>query len=227
MSEKGSPSGSMNVSMDLIPRIRVLVADDHPIYRAGLVERLEDEEGELTVVGEASNGHEAVEMTQSLRPDVVLMDLHMPLMTGIEATAKIKADFPGIQVLILSATTAETDLRDAIIAGASGYLVKTSSPAELRQAIITCLDEESEGIPLPLTLDDSAMFGNSKGLSKRELQILELVAKGETNKAIGVQFNLSSRTIEVHMRNIFTKLGVSSRTEAVTTAIRDQAIQLP
>lgn len=226
MSERGSPSGSMSVQMDL-PRIRVLVADDHPIYRAGLVERLEDEEGELTVVGEASNGHEAVEMTQSLRPDVVLMDLHMPLMAGIEATSKIKADFPGIHVLILSATTAESDLRGAIAAGASGYLVKTSTPSELREAIIACLDEESEEVPLPLTLGDSVMFGNSKGLSKRELQILELVARGETNKAIGAQFNLSSRTVEVHMRNIFTKLGVSSRTEAVTTAIRDQAIQLP
>ncbi|MDP1712103.1 MAG: response regulator transcription factor [Candidatus Nanopelagicaceae bacterium] len=216
----------MSVSLEQIPGIRVLVADDHPIYRAGLVERLEDEAGELAVVGEASNGHEAYEMTESLRPDVVLMDLHMPLMTGMEATAKIKADFPGIQVLILSATTADSDVRGAIAAGASGYLAKTSGPLELRQAIIACLDEESGGVPMPLTLTDREMFGNSKDLTKRELQILELAAKGETNKAIGAQFSLSSRTVEVHMRNIFTKLGVSSRTEAVTTAIRDQAIQL-
>lgn len=209
------------------PGIRVLVADDHPIYRAGLVERLEDEEGELVVVGEASNGREAVEMTQSLRPDVVLMDLYMPLMAGIEATSMIKEDFPGIQVLILSATIVGSDIRSAMAAGASGYLVKTSSPFELRRAVIACLDEEGEGTALPSTLGGSAMFGNSKGLSSRELQILELAARGETNKAIGAQLKLSSRTVEVHMRNIFTKLGVSSRTEAVTTAIRDQAIQLP
>ncbi len=217
----------MNMPLEQTPGIRVLIADDHPIYRAGLVERLEDEEGELTVVGEASNGDEAYEMTESLRPDVVLMDLHMPVMTGIEATAKIKAAFPGIQVLILSATAADSDLRGAFAAGASGYLVKTSTPLELRQAIVASLDEESEGIPVPSTLGEHEMFGNSKGLSKRELQILELAAKGETNKSIGVQFSLSSRTVEVHMRNIFTKLGVSSRTEAVTTAIRDHAIQLP
>ena len=217
----------MSVPLEQFPGIRVLVADDHPIYRAGLVERLEDEEGEITVVGEASDGLEAYEMTQSLRPDVVLMDLHMPLMTGIEATSKIKTNFPGIQVLILSATAADSDLRGASAAGASGYLMKTSSPVELRQAIVACLDEESGGIPVPLTLGEREMFGNSKGLSKRELQILELAARGETNKAIGAQFSLSSRTVEVHMRNIFTKLGVSSRTEAVTTAIRDQAIQLP
>lgn len=205
----------------------MLVADDHPIYRAGLAERLEDAEGELTVVGEASNGDEACEMTESLRPDVVLMDLHMPIMTGIEATAKIKTAFPGIQVLILSATTADSDLQGAIAAGASGYLAKTSTPLEIRQAIVASLDEESGGIPVPSTFGEHEMFGNSRSLSKRELQILELAAKGETNKSIGAQFSLSSRTVEVHMRNIFTKLGVSSRTEAVTTAIRDQAIRLP
>lgn len=217
----------MSMPLKQAPGIRVLVTDDHPIYRAGLVERLEDEEGELTVVGEASNGDEAYEMTESLRPDVVLMDLHMPVMAGIEATTKIKAAFPGIQVLILSATTADSDLQGAIAAGASGYLVKTSTPLEIRQAIVASLDEESEGIPVPSTLGEREMFGNSKSLSKRELQILELAAKGETNKSIGAQFSLSSRTVEVHMRNIFTKLGVSSRTEAVTTAIRDQAIRLP
>lgn len=208
--------------------IRVLVADDHPIYRAGLVERLQDEQGELIVVGEASNGAEAFELTESLRPDVVLMDLHMPFVTGIEATSKIKSNFPGIQVLILSATSADSDLRAAIAAGASGYLVKTASPVELRLAIIASLvDSESSGIPAPLTLGIRPRYGSSKELSKREIQILELAARGETNKAIGAHFNLSSRTVEVHMRNIFTKLGVSSRTEAVTTAIRDQAIQLP
>ena len=208
--------------------IRVLVADDHPIYRAGLIERLEDDEGELTVVGEAANGAEAYEQTESLRPDVVLMDLHMPLMTGIEATSKIKSNFPGIPVLILSATAAESDLQGALAAGASGYLLKTSTPIEIRQAIVASLDDsESEGISIPLTLGKNTRFGNSRELSRRELQILELAARGETNKAIGLRLNLSSRTVEVHMRNIFTKLGVSSRTEAVTTAIRDQAIQLP
>lgn len=217
----------MNAPLGQFSGIRVLVADDHPIYRAGLVEHLADDEGELTVIGEASNGHEAYEMTESLRPDVVLMDLRMPLMTGTEATVKIKADFPRIQVLMLSATTADSDVRDAIAAGASGYLVKTSSFIELRQAIIASLDDDPGGIPVPSTLGGREMHGNSKGLSKRELQILELAARGETNKAIGAQFSLSSRTVEVHMRNIFTKLGVSSRTEAVTTAIRDQAIQLP
>lgn len=213
--------------MEHTPKIRVLVADDHPIYRAGLVERLEDEAGELRVVDEAANGEEAIEMTESLRPDVVLMDLHMPLVSGIEATAKIKENFPGIRVLILSATISDSDVRTAIAAGASGYLAKTSSPTELRQAIVASLDETTTTIPVPSHLEESERSGNSKNLSKRELQILELAAKGESNKAIGAKFNLSSRTVEVHMRNIFTKLGVSTRTQAVTTAIRDRAIRLP
>lgn len=217
----------MNTSMEHTPKIRVLVADDHPIYRAGLVERLEDEAGELRVVDEAANGEEAIEMTESLRPDVVLMDLHMPLVSGIEATAKIKENFPGIRVLILSATISDSDVRTAIAAGASGYLAKTSSPTELRQAIVASLDETTTTIPVPSHLEESERSGNSKNLSKRELQILELAAKGESNKAIGAKFNLSSRTVEVHMRNIFTKLGVSTRTQAVTTAIRDRAIRLP
>ncbi len=219
---------SMSLPLEQGGTIRVLVADDHPIFRAGLIERLEDEQGEITVVGEASNGMEAYEETESLRPDLVLMDLHMPLMMGIEATAKIKRDFPGIFVLMLSATAADSDLRGALAVGASGYLLKTSSPLEIRQAIVACLDEsESAGLPIPQPLGKGTRFGNSKALSRREIQILELAAKGETNKSIGVQLNLSSRTVEVHMRNIFGKLGVSSRTEAVTTAIRDQAIRLP
>lgn len=211
--------------------IRLLVVDDHPIFRAGLCEQLAGGPEGIEIVAEAESGEQACELVASLRPNVVLMDCNMPGMKGLDATRKIKADFPEIKIIVFSATAEIERVRAVLQAGANGYLLKTASTPELRQAIMTVLGGTTVITPsiahTPDNPDPSAPTVNSLGLSKREIQILELAARGVTNKQIGEQLNLSNRTIEVHMHNVFIKLGVSSRTEAVTKAIRDRSIQLP
>lgn len=211
--------------------IRLLVVDDHPIFRAGLCEQLAGGPEGIEVVGEAEDGEKAYEQVAALHPDVVLMDCHMPVMRGLEATQKIKKDFPETKIIAFSATAESDRVRKVLQAGANGYLLKTASTAELRRAIVTVLGGATVITPSialePGSPDLSAPTENSLGLTKREIQILDLAAHGVTNKQIGEQLNLSNRTIEVHMHNIFMKLGVSSRTEAVTRALRDRSIQLP
>ncbi len=211
--------------------IRLLVVDDHPIFRAGLCEQLAGGAEGIEIVGEAEDGEKAYEKVAALHPDVVLMDSHMPGMTGLEATLNIKKDFPETKIIAFSATAEVDQVRMVLQAGANGYLLKTASTPELRRAIVTVLGGATVITPSvafePDAPDLSAPMENSLGLTKREIQILELVARGVTNKQIGEQLNLSNRTIEVHMHNIFMKLGVTSRTEAVTRAIRDRSIQLP
>lgn len=211
--------------------IRLLVVDDHPIFRAGLCEQLTGGSEGIKIVGEAEDGEKAYEMVAALHPDVVLMDCNMPVMMGLEATQKIKKDFPETKIIVFSATAEIEQVRKVLYAGASGYLLKTAGTAELRQAIVTVLGGAIV-ITSSIASDakeshDSSTTENSLSLTKREIQILELAARGVTNKHIGEELNLSNRTIEVHMHNIFMKLGVSSRTEAVTRAIRDRSIQLP
>lgn len=211
--------------------IRLLVVDDHPIFRAGLCEQLAGGAEGIEIVGEAEDGEKAYEKTAALRPDVVLMDWHMPVLSGLEATQKIKKDFPETKVIALSATAEIDRIRKILHAGANGYLLKTAGTEELRRTIVTVLAGTTVITPSITFESDSPDFSapteNPMGLTKREIQILELAARGVTNKHIGEQLNLSNRTIEVHMHNIFMKLGVSSRTEAVTRALRDRSIQLP
>lgn len=211
--------------------IRLLVVDDHPIFRAGLCEQLAGGPENIVIVGEAEDGEKAYEAVAAQHPDVVLMDCHMPVLRGLEATQKIKKDFPDTKVIAFSATAEIDRVRKVLQAGANGYLLKTASTAELRRAIVTVVGGATVITPSIAMEPDApnlaAPIENSFGLTKREIQILELAARGVTNKQIGEQLNLSNRTIEVHMHNIFMKLGVSSRTEAVTRAIRDRSIQLP
>lgn len=211
--------------------VRLLVVDDHPIFRAGLCEQLAGGAEAIEIVGEAEDGEKAYAMVAALHPNVVLMDCHMPVMRGLEATRKIKDDFPETKVIAFSATAELDRVRKVLQAGANGYLLKTATTAELRRAIVTVLGGATVITPSVAfevdALNHEAPTENSLGLTKREIQILELAARGVTNKQIGEQLNLSNRTIEVHMHNIFMKLGVSSRTEAVTRAIRDRSIQLP
>lgn len=211
--------------------IRLLVVDDHPIFRAGLCEELAGGAEAIEIVGQAEEGQEAYDLVAELRPDVVLMDAQMNGMDGLEATKKIKADFSETKVIVFSATAEIERVRTVLQAGANGYLLKTATTPELRQAIMSVINGTTVITPsiamsheLPAAPKTAI---NSLGLTKREIQILELAARGVTNKLIGEKLNLSNRTIEVHMHNIFMKLGVSSRTEAVTKAIRDRSIQLP
>lgn len=208
-----------------------MVVDDHPIFRAGLCEELTGGPEKIEIVGQAEDGQQAYELIAALEPDVVLLDCHMPGVPGLEATRMIKADFPKTKIIVLSATAEIDRVRTVLKAGANGYLLKTATTPELRQAIMTVLSGTTVITPSighsPENPDPSAQLVNSFGLTKREIQILELAARGVTNKHIGENLNLSNRTVEVHMHNVFMKLGVTSRTEAVTKAIRDRSIQLP
>ena len=208
--------------------ITIVLGEDHLITRQGILRLLEDEEG-LTIVGEASNGEEAVQMVTDLKPDVVIMDIAMPKLNGIEATRQIKVSNPRIGVLILSAYDDDEYVFALLKAGAAGYLLKSVSGDELVRAIKAIHNGESVLDPaiarkvmnyftnqnkIPSVNEDT------ERLSSRELDIIKLAAKGLTNKEIAVKLHLSYRTIEGHMRDVFNKLGVGSRTEAVLFGLK-------
>lgn len=219
MAHSGEPDAS----------IRVLIVDDHPLFRAGIRERLEVGDDRIEVVGEAENGLQAHALVGSLRPHVVLIDISMPGMNGIDATRFIHADFPDVSIIILSVHDDDQYVQAALDAGASGYLLKTIEAFELRGFIVGATRGEPALSPAiarkVLTLVSGTPADTSR-LSERERQVLELAARGAANKSIAKELDMSTRTVEAHMRHIFEKLGVSSRTEAVTQAVRHQWIQL-
>lgn len=203
--------------------------DDHPIFRAGLRERLEDVDGQIEVVGEASDGNLACDLVERLRPRIVLMDIAMPGMTGIEATRMIHDKLPEVDVIILSVYDDEQYVQAALDAGASGYLLKTVEAGELRESVIRVAgggSALSPSIARQVLKRLSERSPNANRLSDRERQVLELAARGAPNKIIAKQLSLSRRTIDAHMRSIFDKLGVSSRTEAVIEGVRHHWIHL-
>lgn len=220
----------MHTSEGLDATIRVLIVDDHPIFRLGVGERIKTIGGRVELVGEAKDGSAAYTQVSALAPHVILMDVEMPGISGIEATRKIKADFPEIQIIMLSAEDETDDINAALQAGASGYLLKSVGGIELQEAIFTVMDGGSvlsPSVARRLLTALSRPAHTSQALSERELQILEMVSTGATNKSIGTELFLSVRTIEAHVHKIFQKLGVSTRVEAVTQAIRDKLIQAP
>ncbi len=212
--------------------IKLVLADDHAVVRSGTRELLE-QQPDLKIVGEASNGEEAVSMAQDLQPDVIVMDVRMPKMTGIEATRRIKAESPDVKVLVLTAHDDDEYVFALLQAGANGYLLKTAEIEEVVRAIRTVAAGQSALAP-EVTGKVVAQFASGKslpdvmtntqdqydGLTERELGILELVSKGLSNKQIGKKLYISDRTVQAHLSNIFSKLGVNSRTEAVMHAVR-------
>jgi DNA-binding NarL/FixJ family response regulator len=205
------------------PKIRVLLADDHVIVRAGI--RLFLEQGaDIQVIGEASNGKEACVLLEELMPDVAVLDIQMPVMSGIEVTRWIRANHLPIGILVLTAYEDEPYVQAMLQAGANGYVLKTAEPQEIVDAVRDVFQGKS-------VLDASLaqkLFAKLSGksetrmvetLTERELQILTLTAKGFTNKAIGVQLSISDRTVQNHLANIFQKMNAESRTEAVMRAV--------
>lgn len=198
--------------------IRLLLADDHPVVRAGLRALFSMEDG-LEVIGEAASAQESVELTARLRPDVVLMDLQFGGgMQGAEATRMIRAADDAPRVLILTNYDTDADILGAVEAGASGYLLKDAPPAELIAAVRAAAAGESALAPSIATRLDDRGRSPETTLSRRETEVLGLVASGHSNRDIGRELFLSEATVKSHLVHIFTKLGVTSRTLAVAKA---------
>ncbi len=207
-------------------RIRVLIADDHAIVRKGLCALLATEPG-IEVIGEAQDGYEVIAEAQKLRPDVILMDLVMPHMDGLEATRQITAHQPEVGVLVLTSFASDDKVFPAIQAGARGYLLKDSGPEELVQAIQQVYRGESSLHPtiarrllqeLAYPLESAS---GTNPLTERELQVLRLVAQGWSNQEIAERLAISEATVRTHVSNILSKLKLCSRTQAALYALRE------
>jgi DNA-binding NarL/FixJ family response regulator len=211
------------------PTTRVIIADDHPLMRAAVRERLGGVGSRIEVVGEASDGQEAYELAGRLHPDVVLLDVAMPGLNGIDATRKIKAEWPEIGVLILTAYDDEQYVDALIDAGAAGYLLKTIDGSALADAVHRI--RQGEAVLSP-AITERVLRRIARGgraaeqpalstLTEREREVLGLAARGASNKLIAHELQVSVRTVHAHMRHIFTKLDVASRTEAVMLGARE------
>lgn len=211
---------SSNKSKD---KIRVLLADDHHIVRAGIRQLLESAK-DLQVVAEAGDGEEAQALIQKHKPDVAVLDIQMPKASGIEVTRWVRAHLPEVGVLILTAYNDDPYVMAVLQAGANGYVLKTGQADDLIQAVRDVNEGKSALDPsITQKLMASIFKGPEKKLieplTDRELDVLRLAAKGFTNKAIGVQLNISDRTVQGHLAHIFAKLQSNSRTEAVMRAV--------
>ena len=215
--------------------IKVLLADDHAVVRQGTRELLEREEG-IDVVAEASDGKKAVQKAIKERPDVVVMDFAMPELNGIEATRQIKAVAPGIAILVLTAYDSDQYIFAFLEAGAAGYLLKDVQVDELVEAIRAVHAGESMLHPAIARKvinrfakpeeQTNVVRAPLDHLTERELEVLKMAAKGMSNREIAQQLTISVRTVQTHLTNIFNKMGVGSRTEAVVHALRKNWITL-
>jgi len=215
-----------------ISRITVLIADDHPTFREGLKHLLESED-DLKVVGIASDGEQAVSLARELTPDVAVVDIAMPRLNGIEAIKRIKMASPGTAIVALSAYDYDSYVLPAIEAGALGYLLKTTGVSALvgtvravhgGQAVFDPTAHSRLVARLQRTTGKASLSGMRPQLRQREMEVLELAARGLTNRAIAGKLIISERTIQTHFRNILRRLQVSTRTEAVAKALREGLI---
>ncbi len=212
--------------MDEMAKIRVLIADDHPAFREGLAKLL-TEEGDIEVAGQASDGPEAVKLARELMPDVAIIDVAMPNLNGIETTKQIKAVCPATAILVVSAYGHDSYVLGAVQAGAAGYLLKNVRVRDLVAAIRALHAGEAVLDPTAahkvfrrVAQGVGGTTETSRELHERELELLKLAAKGMTNKEIAKELDISVRTVQSHLVNIFAKLEVGSRTEAVLHAVK-------
>jgi len=201
------------------------MADDHPVVRAGIRGMLETQP-EFQVVAEAENGREAFEQIGKLKPDVVLMDLRMPEMDGVEAIGKIKEKYPDINILVLTTYDTDADIVRAVEAGATGYLLKDAPREELFRAVRATAKGDTVLAPVVAArLMGKVRDHGDQVLSAREIDVLLLVARGSSNQDVAEKLHVSTATVKSHLIQIYQKLGVSDRTAAVTTAIERGVIR--
>lgn len=207
-------------------KIKIVIADDHLIVRDGLRGMLESQP-DFELVGEASNGEDAILVAQQLEPDVVLMDLRMPVLDGVSAIRNIKEHNPAIQVLVLTTYDSDADILLAVEAGATGYLLKDTSREELYRAIRAAAQGQAVLSPtVAARLMGQMRTQADERLSERELEVLKFVSEGASNSEIANQLHISQATVKSHLVHIFSKLGVTDRTAAVTTALQRGILRL-
>lgn len=198
-------------------RIRILTVDDHPLLREGIAGMLATE-AEMELVGEASNGREAIEAFRACLPDIVLMDLQMPEVGGVEAIARIRGEFPSARIIVLTTYSGDVQAVEALRAGAQAYLLKSSLRKELLDAIRAVMAGKRR-IP-PEVANEIAEHSAECSLTAREREILQYVAAGNSNKMIAAQLSVTEETVKTHMKSILSKLGANDRTHAVTIALK-------
>jgi DNA-binding NarL/FixJ family response regulator len=210
-------------------KVRVLVADDHHVVRRGLIFFLKTQQ-EIEIAGEAKDGLEAVAQTGRLKPDIVLMDLDMPNMNGIEATRLIKQKHPETRVLMLTSFSDQDHVIPALEAGASGYQLKDIEPDELVKAIIQVMKGENQLHPKATSHLLSHLSNKDKKkspideLTKRELDVLKEIAKGKSNKEIAASLFITEKTVKTHVSNLLSKLEISDRTQAALLAVKEKLV---
>ena len=203
--------------------IRVLCVDDHPIMRKGIAAIIEGQDGVVSV-GEAADGKSAIEQYRTLRPDVVVMDLRMPGLGGVEATTQIRREFPTARIIILTTYEGDEDIHRALAAGAQGYLLKHAVSKELLDSIREVYSGRRHITPAMAAR--LAEHTPRVGLTSRELEVVHLIATGLRNKEIGAKLDITEGTVKIHLKNIFGKLEVIDRTQAVVSASQRGFIQL-
>ena len=206
--------------------IRLLVVDDHPVVRAGIVGLLAGEP-DLEVVGEAADGAQACDLAAALHPDVVLMDLRMPVMDGTTATERILAATPTVRVVVLTTYETDADILRAVGAGATGYLLKDTPRDDLVAAVRAVAGGETVLAPSVARRLVAGVRNAAERLTARELEVLAEVARGGSNAQIGVELFISEATVKTHLLRVFAKLGVDDRTRAVTVALERGILRSP
>ena len=206
--------------------IRILIADDHPVVRSGLRALLASQP-DFEVVAEAENGEAAVALTEAHNPDVILMDLQMPTVDGLAATKQLHKQRPDVHILILTTYDTDADIMPALKAGATGYLLKDAPPESLFDAVRSVANGEMALAPsVTEKMAQRLTSAPTRALSKREIEVLELASKGNSNKAIAGKLHITEATVKSHFVHIFDKLGADDRTAAVTLALKKKIIRL-
>ena len=204
-------------------RIGVMSADDHPLLREGLAAIINNQP-DMLLVAQASSGTEAIERYRQHKPDVTLMDLRLPDLSGIEAMVAIRKEFPDARVIILTTFEGDVEIQRALKAGAAGYLLKSMPPKQMVEAV-RAVHAGKKGIPPQIAAQIAEHLGEET-LSERELDVLRRVADGNRNRDIAELLFISEETVKVHLKHVMEKLGASDRTEAVAIAVRRGIIQL-